>query len=61
MQKSKPKFEFVCESCGYEAHELEIQKNKLMWCKECAEAEKRRERFRREEEEWNRGVDQKDT
>jgi hypothetical protein len=46
------KLVLVCEECGCETTQLEIRKH-LMYCKECAEAKKRRERFLREEKEWN--------
>lgn len=54
------KLELTCECCGFETKELEIVKNFMLHCPECTAAEKRRDRFREEEEEWNRGVDQKD-
>lgn len=60
-KSSTPKLELVCELCGCEAIELEVVKKFFLYCKECAEAEKRRERFKREEEEWNRGGAQKET
>lgn len=53
------KLELICEECGFETDHLEIHKTVLL-CNDCAEANKRRQRFLDEEEEWNRGVDQKD-
>lgn len=55
------KLQLLCEACGYQAEELEVVKKFFLYCKECTEADKRRERFKREEIEWNRGVDQKDS
>lgn len=55
------KLKLVCECCGFETPQLEIIKKHLMYCNECSQAEKRRERFRQEEKEWNKGVDQKET
>lgn len=54
-------FQLYCEQCGYEAHELHIVKRHLMYCKDCTDAQKRRDRFKREEKDWDRVVDQKDT
>lgn len=45
------KLELVCEECGFETAQLEIHKH-MVYCKECAEAKRRRERFLREEKEW---------
>lgn len=56
----KIKFQLNCEVCGTPAFELKIIRH-FLYCKECAEAKERRDRFKREESEWNRGEDQKDT
>lgn len=61
MNRQVSKFKLYCEECTAEAYELEIQKNKMLVCKDCAEAKERRDRFKREEAEWNRGVGQKET
>lgn len=60
MKQSNPnKLRLICEVCGFESEQLEIRK-RFLYCKECAEAKDRRDRFLREEEEWNRGLGQKD-
>lgn len=51
VKSDKPKF--VCESCGFGTNHL-ISYKGFLFCKECEEAEKRRDRFLREEEEWNK-------
>ena len=55
------KLKLICECCGYESPQLEIVNKYLMYCNECMIAENRRERFRREEKEWNGGVAQEET
>lgn len=55
------KLKLICECCGCEMPQLEIVKKYFMYCDECVIADKRRQRFLDEEEEWNRGVDQQDT
>lgn len=54
------KLVLICEVCGYETEQLFIKK-RLLYCKDCAEAKERRDRFKREEAEWNRAVSPKDT
>jgi hypothetical protein len=61
--KSQQRFktELFCEECGYQSETLTIVKKFFLVCKDCVEAIERRARFLREEKDWNRGVDQKDT
>jgi hypothetical protein len=59
MDKPK-KPEFFCEECGFQSDQLYTVKKHFLFCKDCAEAHKRRERFKKEEDEWNRGVGQKE-
>lgn len=44
----------VCEECGTEAPKL-YSCDVFLYCVNCAEAHLRRERFKREEDEWNNG------
>lgn len=45
------KLRLVCEHCGFEINELLIVDN-FMICKECFEAEQRRNKLKQSEKEW---------
>lgn len=45
--------EMVCEPCGELTTQFEITDDGQLFCRDCVDAEKRRARFRNEEEEWN--------
>ena len=53
------KSKFACEECCFDTDELFIVKEVFLFCKECAEAQKRRIRLEREQKEWDRVGDQK--
>lgn len=59
-QQTFNKLVLVCEVCGCETEQLTIKK-RVLYCNLCAEAKERRDRFKREEAEWNRAVSPKDT
>lgn len=48
------KLELVCEECGCQTEYLEIHKT-IMYCKECADARRRRERLKKADREWEQG------
>lgn len=53
-QTDKPqKLVLHCESCSVEATELHLIKGGFLYCRDCQEAHNRRDRFKREEAEWN--------
>lgn len=51
LEPKQIKFNFTCEICCNEAYQLFVIEN-FLYCKECADAYRIRERFLREEKEW---------
>lgn len=47
------KLELICEDCGFQTSKILIHKN-MFYCKECLEAEERRDRFLKEDGKWNK-------
>lgn len=45
------KLELVCEECGFQTEQLEVRKH-IMYCNECADAQRRRERLKKADKEW---------
>jgi len=52
------KLELVCENCGTQLMNLEIHKS-MLYCNWCTTNQKRKERLKREDAEWERAVSPK--
>jgi hypothetical protein len=52
------KLELVCEICGTQLINLEIHK-RMLYCNWCANNQKRKERLKKEDAEWERAVSPK--